>query len=86
MTQILGYNQNCLCKTATMSLIVLDIELADKNGAKKLGVLLTDKNLDIPSNLQHVFNQHSKHIGAQISCTKLIGEAVLWTEMTLQRF
>ena len=69
-----------------MSLIVLDVELADKNVVKELGVFLTDKCLDIPSNHQQVFNQHSKHIGAQIICTKLIGEAVPWTTMTLQRF
>ena len=53
---------------------------------KSWAFLLTDKCLDIPSNHQQVFNQHSKHIGAQIICTKLIGEAVPWTTMTLQRF
>ena len=62
------------------------LSLQTKMLLKNWVFLLTDKRLDIPLNHQQVFNQHSKHIGAQIFCTKLIGEAVPWTTMTLQRF
>ena len=59
-----------------MSLIVLDIELAEKNVVKELGVYIDGQVLDIPLNRPKIINQHIKHSGVPKTCTKLIGKVV----------
>ena len=62
MTQIVSSNQSCLCKIATMYLIVLDVDLADKNVVKELGVFIDRQVFGYsskpPTSFQPTFQTH----------------------------
>ena len=62
-----------------MSLIVLDIELAEKNVVKELGVYIDGQVFGYSFKPPKIINQHIKHSGVPKTCTKLIGKVAHWT-------
>ena len=61
-----------------MSCIVLDIERADRNVIKELGVFLTAKVRVTHFVLQKSANPQNKYFGAQKICTELCGTVDVW--------
>ena len=61
VTQIVSY-QICPCKIPTMPLIVLDVELADKNVVKEMGVFIDGQvfgySFKPPTSFQPTFQTH----------------------------
>ena len=71
---------------SSMSRIVLDIERADKNGFKELGVLNDGKDQQCSFCPLKCSNPHNKRFGAQETCTELCGTVDAWITVIFQTF
>ena len=69
-----------------MSSIVLDIELANKNVTKELGILLMAKIRDTQLVLQKSTKPQNKRFGAQETCTELCRTVDVWITMSFRTF
>ena len=67
-------------------IVVLDIEFADRNIIKELGVFFIKKFSVTRLNLQKSTNQQRKHFGEQKICMELFGTVNFWITVSFQTF
>ena len=70
-----------------MSCFVLDIELADKNVIRELGVFIDGKVQStgiLISSSEESTNPQNKPFGAQETCTELCGRMDVWITVSFQ--